>query len=94
MQPHVLELELEALSRLGPELQGLAATLKQEQPTATTDPASDTPTMVAARSISALTVAAVRNAVADRFNKVADQVDRARSRFTHSDTERAAMVIG
>ncbi len=92
MPPYILELELQALSLLGPELRRMATVLEQTPPGLATDPASDTPTMVIARSVSVETLPAIRTAVANRFGRVADHVDRACTHFADAEVDRAASV--
>lgn len=96
MRPHVLELELGALRRLSPALRGLATKLNRPTPLGDdlNDPASETPTLVAARSVSAQALSAVRIRIAHHFTTVGDRVDRARIEFADVEVDRAAVITG
>lgn len=86
MQPDILSLEPEALGSLSPALRGLATTVNRTTLTSTSaDPASDTPTMVTARSVGAETLSAVQTAVAEHLHAMADWIDRAHAAFSDAD---------
>jgi len=77
---------------LGPELRALAAKLSELPVSAAGG--SDTPTLVAARLMSAETLPAFRRAVADRLSSVGERVDRARTAFAAAEADRAAVITG
>lgn len=94
MQPHILELESQSLSLLGPQLRSMSTVLETAPPGVATDPASDTPTMVIARSVSVETLPAIRTAVAKRFGRVADHVDRACAHSADAEVDLTASIAG
>lgn len=86
-----LELELAALGRLRPQLHDLGSSLKQAanspQAGAAADPGADSPSLVAARSVSHETIPGVQGVIADRFVEVGDLVEMARTKFAHADQD-------
>lgn len=95
MRPHVLEVKLDALSRSGRGLRELAATVRQAPPSdASTDPAGETPTLLTARSVSTTSLPAIRTAVAERFIRLAERVERTHTAFANADADPAALGTG
>jgi hypothetical protein len=93
-----LEVDLAALARLSPELHALAARLKASAGAAWMgapgDPEADTPSLVAARSISTETIPGLQTTVADRFVEVGELVDQARTQFKNCDSDLRAVITG
>ena len=91
-----LELELEALGRLRPQLHDLGSSLKQAaqspQAGAVADPSADSPLLVAARAVSHETIPGVQGVIADRFLEVGDLVERARTNFAHADQDLTSAI--
>jgi hypothetical protein len=96
MAPTDLQLELNALGRLQPELRVLGGLLKMAASNASAgtpvDAESDMPSLVAARSVSDQTIPAVQTLLADRFIEVGDLVEQARTQFARADDDRAAVI--
>jgi hypothetical protein len=86
-----LDVEIEALGRLQPQLSVLGSALKQAaqspQAGATPDPAADSPSLVAARAVSSEAIPAVQSVMADRFTEVGELVEMARTRFARADQD-------
>lgn len=83
-----LRADLDALGRLLPQLCDLAQRVKQDIPG---QPLHETqnmaPSLAAAQEVSAITLPAVRRAVADQFTMVAQMVEDARQGFLSSDEQ-------
>ena len=94
MSADALRLELAALARLVPELNDLAAKMKRVPGGAVAPAAAESPTMGAARSITADAIPAVRAVLADRFATVGDRVHRAYTQFREADEDRASVITG
>ncbi|MHC9292926.1 hypothetical protein ACRCUN_10685 [Mycobacterium sp. LTG2003] len=96
-KPDPLEIELAALGRLSVDLNRLGGSLKRisEIPSmsATPDPDSDMPSLVAARPVSTQTIRDLQATVADRFTEVGYLVDQARTLFRDADDDRAWVII-
>lgn len=84
-----LELQLEALGRLRPQLELLGNSLRMRAQapnmSAPADPGGDSPSLVAARAVSSQTIPAVQGVIANRFTEVGDLVEMARLQFAESD---------
>jgi hypothetical protein len=92
----VLELELEALGRLRPELRTLGGLLRAaaDHPSAgaVADADADSPSLVAARAVSNETIPTAQKAVADRFLEVGDLIELARAQFARSDGDLTTVI--
>jgi hypothetical protein len=86
-----LQVEIDALGRLRPQLSELGNSLRQAAQSshmgATPDPGADSPSLVAARAVSGEAIPAVQSVIADRFTEVGDLVEMARTRFTRADQD-------
>jgi hypothetical protein len=86
-----LELELEALGRLRPQLNNLGSSLKAaaQSPQAgpVPDSSADSPSLTAARAVSNEAIPAVQAVIADRFVEVGDLVELARTKFARVDQQ-------
>lgn len=91
-----LELELQALGRLRPELQTLGEVLRMvaHRPSAgaVPDAAADSPSLVAARAVSYETVPDLQTVVADRFTTVGNLIEQARNAFARTDGDLIAVI--
>ncbi|MBX9642198.1 MAG: hypothetical protein K2X97_21505 [Mycobacteriaceae bacterium] len=91
-----LELELEALGRLRPALGTLGGLLRlaaqAPRAGATPDAATDSPSLVAARSVSGETIPGLQATIADRFIEVGDLIEVARRQFARSDGDLTTVI--
>ncbi|OBI82497.1 hypothetical protein [Mycobacterium asiaticum] len=91
-----LELELQALGRLRPELQTLGEVLRMvaHRPSAgaVPDAAVDSPSLVAARAVSYETIPDLQTVVADRFTTVGDLIEQARNAFARTEGDLMAVI--
>ncbi|ORA11603.1 hypothetical protein [Mycobacterium asiaticum] len=91
-----LELELEALGRLRPELRTLGEVLRMvaHRPSAgaVPDADADSPSLVAAREVSYDTIPGLQTVVADRFTKVGDLIEQARNAFARTDGDLITVI--
>lgn len=89
-----LRVDLDALSRLLPQLRELAEQVKAGIPGHLLDKNQDmVPSLAAAHEMSATTLPAVRRAVADQLTKVAQMVEDARLGFLTSDEQPPGRAI-
>lgn len=94
MDSNVLQVELDALASLAPQLRTLGDTVESPSASKVSGTCTEIPTLVAARSIREQTLAAHRSTVSSRYSVIADRVDNARMNFDEASSDRAAVITG
>lgn len=94
MDKDVLQVDLDALGRLAPQLRTLGDTVKTPTASNVSSSCAEIPTLTAVRAVREQTLPAHRSAVSTRCSLVADRVDNARINFAEASSDRAAVIAG